>query len=93
MKFPGIPERVTGVNLAMCHDCNVVIIALPRVGDYQGPLMMSCWNRGAVPFTLAPMERLAQLVIVPVVQAVFRQVDDFAASARGEGGFGSTGKA
>ena len=61
--------------------------------DYQGPLMVSCWNRGAVPFTLAPMERLAQLVIVPVVQAVFRQVDDFAASARGEGGFGSTGKA
>ena len=61
--------------------------------DYQGPLMVSCWNRGAVPFTLAPMERLAQLVIVPVVQAVFRQVDDFATSARGEGGFGSTGKA
>ncbi len=61
--------------------------------DYQGPLMVSCWNRGAVPFTLAPMERLAQLVIVPVVQAVFRQVDDFATSVRGEGGFGSTGKA
>ena len=61
--------------------------------DYQGPLMVSCWNRGAVPFTLAPMERLAQLVIVPVMQAVFRQVDEFATSERGEGGFGSTGKA
>ena len=61
--------------------------------DYQGALMVSCWNRGQVPFTLAPMDRLAQLVIVPVVQAVFRQVDDFESSQRGEGGFGSTGKA
>ncbi len=60
--------------------------------DYQGPLMVSCWNRGSLPFTMAPMERLAQLVIVPVVQAVFRQVDDFGASPRGEGGFGSTGQ-
>jgi len=60
--------------------------------DYQGPLMVSCWNRGSTPFTMAPMERLAQLVIVPVVQAVFRQVDDFGASQRGEAGFGSTGK-
>ena len=59
--------------------------------DYQGPLMVSCWNRGETAFTLEPMERLAQLVIVPVVQAVFRQVDDFDASLRGEGGFGSTG--
>ena len=60
--------------------------------DYQGPLMVSCWNRGSTPFTMAPMERLAQLVIVPVVQAVFRQVNDFGSSQRGEGGFGSTGK-
>ena len=60
--------------------------------DYQGPLMVSCWNRGQTAFTLAPMERLAQLVIVPVVQAEFHVVDDFAASARGEGGFGSTGR-
>jgi dUTP pyrophosphatase len=60
--------------------------------DYQGPLMVSCWNRGNAPFTMQPMERLAQLVIVPVVQAVFRQVDDFGASQRGEAGFGSTGK-
>jgi dUTP pyrophosphatase len=60
--------------------------------DYQGPLMVSCWNRGDTAFTLQPMERLAQLVIVPVVQARFRQVDDFDSSARGTGGFGSTGK-
>ena len=60
--------------------------------DYQGPLMVSCWNRGQMAFTLAPMERLAQLIIVPVMQAEFQVVDDFAASARGEGGFGSTGR-
>ena len=60
--------------------------------DYQGPLMVSCWNRGAVAFTVQPMERIAQMVIVPVVQAAFRVVDAFDASARGEGGFGSTGR-
>jgi dUTP pyrophosphatase len=61
--------------------------------DYQGPLMVSCWNRGQAAFTIEPLERIAQMVIVPVVQAAFRRVDDFEASARGEGGFGSTGKA
>ena len=61
--------------------------------DYQGPLMVSCWNRGSVAFTVQPLERIAQLVIVPVVQADFRVVDVFHASERGEGGFGSTGKA
>ena len=60
--------------------------------DYQGPLMVSCWNRGVTTFTVQPMDRIAQLVIVPVVQAGFRVVADFDASARGEGGFGSTGK-
>ena len=60
--------------------------------DYQGPLMVSCWNRSALAFTLQPMERLAQLVIVPVVQAKFRVVQDFEASERGAGGFGSTGR-
>ncbi len=60
--------------------------------DYQGPLMLSCWNRSAVPFTIRPMERLAQLVIVPVVRADFRRVDSFESSERGEGGFGSTGQ-
>jgi dUTP pyrophosphatase len=60
--------------------------------DYQGPLMVSCWNRGSAPFTLQPLDRLAQLVIVPVVQARWRIVDDFAASERAGGGFGSTGR-
>ena len=61
--------------------------------DYQGPLMVSCWNRGKTAFTVQPLDRIAQLVIVPVVQAAFRRVDDFAASHRGAGGFGSTGHA
>jgi dUTP pyrophosphatase len=60
--------------------------------DYQGPLMVSCWNRGSSAFTVQPMERIAQMVIVPVVQATFRRVEEFDASHRGEGGFGSTGK-
>ena len=60
--------------------------------DYQGPLMVSCWNRGDAAFTLQPLDRLAQLVIVPVVQARWRVVDDFAASERAGGGFGSTGR-
>jgi dUTP pyrophosphatase len=60
--------------------------------DYQGPLMVSCWNRGRASFTVQPMERIAQLVIVPVMQASFRVVPEFDASHRGEGGFGSTGK-
>jgi dUTP pyrophosphatase len=60
--------------------------------DYQGELMISTWNRGHTTFTLNPLERLAQLVIVPVVQAQFNVVDAFDASERGTGGFGSTGK-
>ena len=60
--------------------------------DYQGQLMVSAWNRGQQAFELVPMERLAQLVIVPVVQAEFNVVDDFESSQRGEGGFGSTGR-
>lgn len=59
--------------------------------DYQGELMISTWNRGSEPFTLEPFERLAQLVVVPVVQPEFRVVDEFDTSERGEGGFGSTG--
>jgi dUTP pyrophosphatase len=59
--------------------------------DYQGPLMVSCWNRGIATYTVQPMERIAQMVIVPVVQAQFRRVDSFESSARGAGGFGSTG--
>ena len=60
--------------------------------DYQGPLMVSCWNRGQAAFTLSPWSALAQLVIVPVVQAKFDEVDEFEASDRGIGGFGSTGR-
>lgn len=61
--------------------------------DYQGQLMVSVWNRGAAAFTIQPLERIAQMVIVPVLQVAFNVVDDFASSDRGEGGFGSTGKA
>ena len=60
--------------------------------DYQGQLMISTWNRGTEPFTFNPMERLAQLVIVPVLQVGFNIVDEFETSSRGTGGFGSTGK-
>ena len=60
--------------------------------DYQGPLMVSTWNRGQAAFTIQPMDRIAQMVIVPVAQVKLNVVDDFAASDRGAGGFGSTGK-
>jgi dUTP pyrophosphatase len=60
--------------------------------DYQGPLMVSCWNRSDTAYTMQPMERIAQMVIVPVVQAQFRIVEDFEATVRGAGGFGSTGQ-
>jgi len=59
--------------------------------DYQGQLMVSCWNRGTQPYTIAPGERIAQLVVVPVVQVDFEVVEQFAGSHRGEGGFGSSG--
>ena len=60
--------------------------------DYQGQLLVSCWNRGENAFLLNPMERIAQLVIVPVIQAKFNLVDEYPETERGEGGFGSTGK-
>ena len=60
--------------------------------DYQGPLMVSCWNRGREPFVVNPLERIAQLVVIPVVQVALNIVDAFEESARGAGGFGSTGK-
>ena len=60
--------------------------------DYQGQLMVSCWNRSPVAFTVQPGERIAQVVVVPVVQVELQVVDDFAASQRGEGGFGHTGR-
>mgnify|MGYP001045996502 FL=1 len=61
--------------------------------DYQGELMVSVWNRGQQGFSLNPLDRIAQLVVVPVLQVAFNVVSDFSASDRGEGGFGSTGKA
>ena len=60
--------------------------------DYQGPLMCALWNRSATPFELKPMERIAQLIVVPVAQVAFNVVEEFASSERGTGGFGSTGK-
>lgn len=60
--------------------------------DYQGQIFVSTWNRGREPFTLYPLDRLAQLVVVPVLQVAFNMVESFAASTRGNGGFGSTGK-
>lgn len=60
--------------------------------DYQGQILVSCWNRGQTPFNLNPLERIAQLVVVPIVQVEFNRVDSFDQSQRGEDGFGSTGK-
>jgi dUTP pyrophosphatase len=60
--------------------------------DYQGEVMISCWNRNKKPFTITPGDRLAQLIIVPIVRAEFKIVDDFNPSGRGEGGFGHSGK-
>ena len=60
--------------------------------DYQGPLMVSCWNRGNAPYTIEPGERIAQLVVVPVVQVDLQLVQEFTATARGAGGFGSSGR-
>jgi dUTP pyrophosphatase len=60
--------------------------------DYQGQVMVSCWNRGQAPFTIEPGERIAQMVVVPVVQVEFEVVDEFTASDRGAGGFGSSGR-
>ena len=61
--------------------------------DYQGPIQMSIWNRGTEPFTINPLDRLAQMVIVPVIQPEFKLVNEYIESERGEGGFGSTGVA
>lgn len=60
--------------------------------DYQGQILISIWNRGQAAFTIQPMDRIAQLVVVPVQQVEFNVVDEFASSSRGAGGFGSTGK-
>lgn len=76
------------------HEHGIVLGNLTGLidSDYQGPLMISCWNRRRETFTLQPLDRLAQLVIVPVAQARFRVVETFAESSRAGGGFGSTGR-
>ena len=65
---------------------------LDVITDYQGELLVSCWNRSDNPFVINPLERIAQLVVVPVIQAKFNLVEQYSESERGEGGFGSTGK-
>ena len=86
-----------GLDLRACIEAPLHVApgqtTLVPTGDYQGELMVSVWNRGSVGFTLNPLDRIAQLVVVPVSQVGFNIVDDFDASHRGEGGFGSTGKA
>ena len=99
----GLAIHVADPNLAalilprsgLGHKHGIVLGNLVGLIDsgYQGPLMVSCWNRSSQPFTIEPFERIAQLVIVPVVQARFRVVESFGASDRGSGGFGSTGRA
>jgi dUTP pyrophosphatase len=97
----GIAVHVTDPSLAavilprsgLGHKHGIVLGNLVGLidSDYQGPLMVSCWNRGSEPYTLAIGDRLAQLVFVPVVQAQFTLVDEFNRSDRGEGGFGHSG--
>ena len=77
----------------LCHRQGLVMGNLVGVidADYQGPLLISCWNRGREPVTIAPGDRIAQLLLVPVAQPRLQLVDDFAPTQRGDGGFGSTG--
>jgi len=95
---PGQTELIPSGIAIHLEDPGLAAVILPRnlVGlidsDYQGQIFVSTWNRGTAPFTIDPMERLAQLVIVPVVQVDFNVVAEFNASRRGAGGFGSTGK-
>ena len=93
LKDPGY-AAVTLPRSGLGHKHGIVLGNLVGLidSDYQGQLMVSAWNRSDAPFVLNPMERLAQLVIVPVVQASFNVVTEFPATQRGEGGYGSTGK-
>ncbi|MBK7353167.1 MAG: dUTP diphosphatase [Nitrosomonas sp.] len=102
---PGETQLIpTGIAIHI-EDPSFAAVVLPRSGlivlgnlvglidsDYQGQIFVSCWNRGQTEFLLNPLERIAQLVIIPVVQAQFNIVENFAVSHRGEGGFGSTGR-
>lgn len=93
LKDPGYAAMILPRS-GMGHKNGIVLGNLVGLidSDYQGQLMVSTWNRGSNTFTLNPMERLAQLIIVPVMQVGFNVVEDFEASDRGAGGFGSTGK-
>jgi len=89
-------ERLAGIIIprsGLGHKHGIVLGNLVGLidSDYQGPLMVSCWNRGSESYTLQPFDRLAQLVIVPIVRATFAEVADFERSERATGGFGSTG--
>lgn len=87
-------DRVSRLDTRMQHNVyNLALIGKLIDSDYQGPLMVSAWNRGQAPVTIQPLDRIAQMVIVPVVQVAFRTVSSFEATERGEGGFGSTGRA
>jgi dUTP pyrophosphatase len=104
---PGDSHLVSAGIAIHVADPGYAAVILPRSGlgaksgilvglidsDYQGPLVVSLWNRGKEPFTIRPLERVAQLLVVPVVQVELAVVEEFAASARGAGGFGSTGRA
>jgi len=83
-------EEVSGISSFETSSLRITVGLIDS--DYQGELMVSVWNRGHAGFTINPLDRIAQLVIVPVLQVGFNIVDDFDASHRGEGGFGSTGK-
>jgi dUTP pyrophosphatase len=93
LKDPGLAAMILPRS-GLGHKHGIVLGNLVGLidSDYQGPVMVSCWNRGAAAFTVQPLDRIAQLVIVPVVQASFRVVAEFDASDRGAGGFGSTGR-
>jgi len=94
LKDPGYAAMILPRS-GMGHKHGIVLGNLVGLidSDYQGQLMVSAWNRSSTAFTLQPMDRLAQLVIVPVAQAQFNLVEEFAdTSERGEGGYGSTGK-
>ena len=93
----GVLVMACNTSNALALDVAVAGAGVPVVGlidsDYQGPLMVSLWNRGRFPITITPGDRVAQLVFLPVARAVLRQVEQFEHSSRGEGGFGHTGVA
>ena len=93
LEDPGLAAMVLPRS-GMGHKHGIVLGNLVGLidSDYQGQILVSLWNRGAAAFTLNPMERIAQLIVIPVVQVGFNIVDEFAQSTRGAGGFGSTGK-